>query len=98
MHWENLDNLSGLRYQWKAEDKQAPTTPGDRWVNHSIFTAKLANPEFDGMYFIFGFFCLRETLESTRQSRESKVKKHLWPTSLKHPDFDESWSNLSRLS
>jgi hypothetical protein len=88
MHRENLDNLSGLRYRWKPEDQQAPTTPGDRWVNYNIFTAKLATSGFDDGYFIFGFFCLRETLESTRQSRESEFEKHLWPTSLRHPDFD----------
>ena len=88
MHRENLDNLSGLRYRWKLEDKQASTTPGDRWVNYNIFTAKLATSGFDDGYLIFGFFCLRETLELTRQSRESEFEKHLWPNSLRGPDFD----------
>ena len=88
MHRENFDNLSGLRYRWKPEDKQAPTTPGDRWVNYNVITVKLARSGFEDGYFIFGFFCLRETLETTRQSRESEFEKHLWPTSLKHPEFD----------
>lgn len=88
MHRENLDNLSGLRYRWKPEDKQARTTPGDRWVNYNVFTAKLASSGFEDGYFIFGFFCLRETLETTQQSRESEFEKHLWPASLKHPEFN----------
>ncbi|KAJ4314699.1 hypothetical protein N0V94_006332 [Neodidymelliopsis sp. IMI 364377] len=86
MHRENLDNLWGLRYRWKLGDKQAPTAP-ERWVNYNVFTAKLARSGFDDGYFIFGFFCLRETLETTRQARESEFKKHLGPTSL-DPEFN----------
>lgn len=84
MHRENLDGLSGQRYLWKPEDKQAQTKPGDRWVNYNVFTVKLAKSGFDDGYFIFGFFCLRETLETNRQSRESEFEKNLRPTSLKH--------------
>ena len=84
MHREHLDGLSGRRYLWKPEDKQAPTTPGDRWVNYNVFTVKLAKSGFDDEYFIFGFFCLREALERNRQSRESEFEKHLRPTSFKH--------------
>jgi hypothetical protein len=84
MHRESLDGLSGRRYLWKPEDKQAPTTPGDRWVNYNVFTVKLAKSGFDDKCFIFGFFCLRETLERNQQSRESEFEKHLRPTSLKH--------------
>ena len=84
MHRENLDDLSGRRYLWTPEDKQAPTTPGDRWVKYNIFTVKLAKSRFDDKHFIFGFFCLREALERNQQSRELEFEKRLRPTSLKH--------------
>ncbi|KAF2827942.1 hypothetical protein CC86DRAFT_369131 [Ophiobolus disseminans] len=83
MHREHLDALSGGRYPWKPEDKQAPTTPGDRWVNYNVFTAKLAQSGFDDKLFIFGFFCLRDALERNQQSRESELEKRVRPTSLK---------------
>jgi hypothetical protein len=81
---ENHDGLWGQRYVWKLEDKQAPITPGDRWVNYNVFTVKLAKSGFDDGLFIFGFFCLREALETSRQSQESEFEKHLRPSSLKH--------------
>ena len=86
IHREDYDGLSGLRYLWNPEDKQAPTptTPGDRWVSYNVFTVKLAKSGFDNGYFIFGFFCLRQTLETSRQSRELDFDKHLRPTSSKH--------------
>ncbi|KAF5853664.1 hypothetical protein GGP41_006449 [Bipolaris sorokiniana] len=84
MHRENLDDLSGKRYLWKPEDKQAPITPGDRWVNYNAFSVKLAKSGFDDKYFIFGFFCLRETLERIRQSLELDFEKNLRPSSLKY--------------
>jgi hypothetical protein len=86
IHREDYDGLSGLRYLWNPEDKQAPTptTPGDRWVSYNVFTVKLAKSGFDNGYFIFGFFCLRQTLETSRQSRELDFDKHLRPTSFKH--------------
>ncbi|KAI4644794.1 uncharacterized protein J4E78_009613 [Alternaria triticimaculans] len=82
MHRENYDGISGLRYLWKPEDKQATTTPGDRWVNYNVFTAKLATSGYDNGYFMFGFFCLRDTLEKERESREDEVEKHIRPFSL----------------
>jgi hypothetical protein len=94
IHREDYDGLSGLRYLWKPEDKQAPTptptptTPGDRWVNYNVLTVKLAKSGFDNGYFIFGFFCLRQTLETSRQSRELEFDKHLRPTSFKHSAID----------
>ncbi|CAI9629953.1 unnamed protein product [Alternaria burnsii] len=88
IHCEDYDGLSGLRYLWNPEDKQAPTptptTPGDRWVNYNVFTVKLAKSGFDNGYFIFGFFCLRQTLETSHESRELEFDKHLRPTSFKH--------------
>jgi hypothetical protein len=47
-------------------------TPGGRRVNYNIFTAKPARSGFEDGYLIFGFFCLRETLEKTQKSRESE--------------------------
>lgn len=84
MHRENHDGLSGKRYLWKSEDKQAPINPGDRWVNYNVFSVQLAKSGFDVRYFIFGFFCLRETLETNRQSRKLDFEKHLCPSSLRH--------------
>lgn len=55
MHRENHDGLSGKRYLWKSEDKQAPINPGDRWVNYNVFSVKLAKSGFDVRYFIFWF-------------------------------------------
>jgi hypothetical protein len=81
IHRDYFDGLSGRRYPWKLEDKQAPTTPG---VSNNIFTVKLAKSRFDDGFFIFAFFCLREALERNRQSRKSEYDKHIQPTSLKH--------------
>ncbi|RYN23765.1 hypothetical protein AA0112_g9226 [Alternaria arborescens] len=87
IHREDYDGLSGLRYLWNPEDKQAPTptTSGDRWVSYNVFTVKLAESGFDNGYFIFGFFCLRQTLETSRQSRELDFDKHIRLTLFKHP-------------
>ncbi|KAI4945599.1 hypothetical protein J4E91_007942 [Alternaria rosae] len=88
MHRENYDGISGLRYLWKPEDKEATTTPGDRWVNYNVFTVKLATSGFDDGYFIFGFFCLRETLETNRQLREAEFEKHIRPSFLERSAID----------
>lgn len=88
MHRENYDGISGLRYLWKPEDKEAATTPGDRWVNYNVFTVKLATSGFDDAYFIFGFFCLRETLETNRQLREAEFEKHIRPSFLERSAID----------
>jgi hypothetical protein len=84
IHREYFDSLSGRQYAWNSEDKQAPTTPGDRWVSYNVFTVKLAKYGFDDGYFILGFFCLREALKRNRQSRKSEFEKHIRPTSLNH--------------
>jgi hypothetical protein len=84
IHREYFGGLSGRRYIWKPEDKQAPTTPGDRWVSYNVFTVKLAKSGFDNGYFILGFFCLREALERNHQLRKSEYEKHVRLTSLKH--------------
>jgi hypothetical protein len=84
IHREYFDGLSGRQYLWKPEDKQAPTTPGDRWASCNVFTVKLAKSGFDDGYFIFGFFCLGEALERNWQSRKSEYEKHIRPTSLEH--------------
>jgi hypothetical protein len=88
MHRENYDNISGLRYRWKLEDKHAPITPGDRWVNYNVFTVKLATSGFDDWYFIFGFFCLREALERDRKEREAEFEQHTRPSSLQVSAID----------
>ena len=88
MHRENYDGISGLRYLWKPEDKQASITPGDRWVNYNVFTVRLATSGYDDKYFIFGFFCLRETLETSQQSRETEFEKHIRPTFLERSAID----------
>ena len=88
MHRENYDGISGLRYLWKPEDKQATVTPGDRWVNYNVFTVKLATSGYDDGYFMFGFFCLRETLETKRESREAEFEKHIRPTFLERSAID----------
>ncbi|KAI4619696.1 hypothetical protein J4E83_005551 [Alternaria metachromatica] len=88
MHRENYDGISGLRYLWKPEDKQATVTPGDRWANYNVFTVKLATSGYDDGYFMFGFFCLRETLETNQQSREAEFEKHIRPTFIERSAID----------
>ncbi|KAI4656176.1 hypothetical protein J4E93_000895 [Alternaria ventricosa] len=88
MHRENYDGISGLRYLWKPEDKQATVTPGDRWVNYNVFTVKLATSGYNDGYFMFGFFCLRETLETKKESREAEFEKHIRPTFLERSAID----------
>ncbi|KAI4927804.1 hypothetical protein J4E85_006316 [Alternaria conjuncta] len=88
MHRENYDGISGLRYLWKPEDKQATTTPGDRWVNYNVFTVKLATSGYDDRFFMFGFFCLRETLETKREPREAEFEKHIRPSFLERSAID----------
>jgi hypothetical protein len=84
IHREYFDDLSGRRYLWKPEGKQAPTTPGDRWVSYNVFTVKLAKSGFDDGYFVLCFFCPQEALDRNQQLRKSEYEKHIRPTSLRH--------------
>jgi hypothetical protein len=71
-----------------GEDVEAPTTSGGRWVNYNIFTVRLATSGYDNGYFMFGFFCLRETLEKERESREDEFEKHIRLSFLERSAID----------
>ena len=92
MHRENYDGISGLRYLCKPpehlEDEDPNTTSGGRWVNYNTFTVELATSGYDDRFFMFGFFCLRDTLEKETQTREAEFKEHIRPFSLKRSAID----------